>query len=115
MTEDVTFLRGNDRIKALAERPDLAIGVAATRQAMDDADRAPRDGTGRAAPGRRAHPERTRPQTRRLPGPVSRMEQPHDMLLSTLNSYLEAIGGHARMIVQFDGGHEVELNLDALR
>lgn len=27
------------------------------------------------------------------------MKQPHDLLLSTLNSYLRAIGGTARMIV----------------
>jgi len=46
---------------------------------------------------------------------VSRMEQPHDMLLSTLNAHLEAVGGHARMIVQFSGGQEVELDLSGLQ
>jgi hypothetical protein len=39
------------------------------------------------------------------------MEQPHDLLLSTLNSYLQAIGGTARMIVRFADGHEATLNL----
>ena len=34
------------------------------------------------------------------------MEQPHDLLLSTLNAYLQAIGGTARMIVSFADGHE---------
>jgi hypothetical protein len=43
------------------------------------------------------------------------MEQPHDLLLSTLNAYLEAVGGHARMIVRFDSGQEVELDLSGLR
>ena len=40
---------------------------------------------------------------------VSRIEQPHDLLLSTLNAYLQAVGGHARVIVQFADGHEVDL------
>jgi DNA-binding transcriptional regulator YiaG len=115
MTEDVTFIRGNDRIKAMAERPDLAPGIAQMRQAMDDADRA--HAMGLAALRQAA--ELTQNELARKLGvsqaAVSRMEQPHDMLLSTLNAYLEAVGGHARMIVQFDGGHEVELNLDALR
>jgi hypothetical protein len=39
-----------------------------------------------------------------------RWEQPHDLLLSTLNSYLQAIGGTARMIVSFADGHETTLD-----
>ena len=31
------------------------------------------------------------------------MEQPHDLLPSTLNAYLQAIGGTARMIASFMG------------
>jgi DNA-binding transcriptional regulator YiaG len=115
VTEKVTFIRGNDRIKALAERGDLAEGVARTRAAMADADRA--HAMGLAALRQAA--ELTQHELARKLGvsqaAVSRMEQPHDMLLSTLNAYLEAVGGHARMIVQFDGGHEVELDLGALR
>lgn len=34
------------------------------------------------------------------------MEQPHDLLLSTLNAYLQAIGGTARMMASFTDGHE---------
>ncbi len=45
---------------------------------------------------------------------ISRMEQPHDLLLSTLNAYLQAIGGTARMIVSFADGHEATLNLAEL-
>jgi transcriptional regulator with XRE-family HTH domain len=41
---------------------------------------------------------------------ISRMEQPHDLLLSTLNAYLQAIGGTARMI----DGHEATLDLSQL-
>jgi hypothetical protein len=42
------------------------------------------------------------------------MEQPHDLLLSTLNAYLQAIGGTARMIVSFADGHEAALDLSQL-
>jgi hypothetical protein len=44
---------------------------------------------------------------------ISRMEHPHD-LLSTLNSYLLAIGGTARMVVSFADGHEAILDLSQL-
>ena len=43
-----------------------------------------------------------------------RMEQPHDLLLSTLNSYLGAIGGRASVIVTFADGHETTLDLSQL-
>jgi hypothetical protein len=36
------------------------------------------------------------------------------MLLSTLNGYLEAIGGRLRLIVEF-GGHAIEVDVAALR
>jgi hypothetical protein len=42
------------------------------------------------------------------------MEQPHDLLLSTLNSYLQAIGGTPSMIVRFADGHEAVLDLGQL-
>jgi len=45
---------------------------------------------------------------------ISRMEQPHDLLLSTLNAYLQAIGGTARMVVSFADGHQTTLDLSQL-
>jgi hypothetical protein len=39
MSDDVTFIRGNERIERLAERPDLAEDVARVRRDMEDADR----------------------------------------------------------------------------
>ncbi|MGD0559544.1 MAG: hypothetical protein ABSA93_31800, partial [Streptosporangiaceae bacterium] len=39
MTEDVKFIRGNDRISQLARRPDLAPGIAQVRSEMAEADR----------------------------------------------------------------------------
>jgi hypothetical protein len=46
---------------------------------------------------------------------ISRIEKPHDLLLSTLNSYLGAIGGRASVIVTFADGHETTLDLSQLR
>lgn len=114
MSEDVTFIRGNDRIERLAERPDLADDVARIRRDMEDADRA--YAMGLAALRQAA--ELTQVELAKKLGvsqaAVSRMEQPHDLLLSTLNAYLQAVGGHARVIVQFADGHEVDLDLSAL-
>jgi hypothetical protein len=76
MSEEVKFIRGNDRINQLDQRPDIAAEVA------------------QAA--------------------ISRMERPHDLLLSTLNAYLQAIGGTARIMVSFADGHETTLDLSEL-
>jgi hypothetical protein len=45
---------------------------------------------------------------------VAKTEQRHDLLLSTLRAYLEAIGGHVRIVVTFQGGGEVGLDLSQL-
>jgi DNA-binding transcriptional regulator YiaG len=114
MSDDVTFIRGNERIERLAERPDLAEDVARVRRDMEDADRT--YAMGLAALRQAA--DLTQVELARKLGvsqaAVSRIEQPHDLLLSTLNAYLQAVGGHARVIVQFADGHEVDLDLSAL-
>ena len=95
---DVTFIRGNDRMRQLAQRHDMADEVAQIRARMADAltqvALARRMGVTQAA--------------------ISRIEQPHDLLLSTLNAYLAAIGGTAHMIVSFAVGHETTLGLATL-
>jgi DNA-binding transcriptional regulator YiaG len=114
MSEDVTFIRGNDRIERLAERPDLADDVARVRRDMEDADRT--YAMGLAALRQAA--ELTQVELARKLGvsqaAVSRIEQPHDLLLSTLNAYLQAVGGRVRVVVQFADGHEADLDLAAL-
>ena len=93
MTEEVKFIRGNDRINQLAQRPDIADEVAQVRADMAEADRT--YAMGLAALRQAA--ELTQVELARRMGvtqaAISRMEQPHDLLLSTLNSYLQAIGG----------------------
>jgi DNA-binding transcriptional regulator YiaG len=114
VTEDVRFIRGNDRIEALAQRSDIARDVAQIRRGMEEADRT--YAMGLAALRQAA--ELTQVELARRMGvtqaAVSRMEQPHDLLLSTLNSYLQAVGGQASVIVRFADGHETELDLSQL-
>ncbi len=108
-----TFVSGDDRIRSLRERPGLAEEVVAARDAMGEADRV--HAMGLAALRRAA--DLTQTELARTLGisqaAVAKTEQRHDLLLSTLSAYLEAIGGHMRIIVSFDGG-EVELDLDQL-
>jgi DNA-binding XRE family transcriptional regulator len=114
MTEDVEFIRGNDRISHLAQRPDIADGVNRVRTEMAEADRT--YAMGLAALRQAAELTQTE-LARRLgvtQAAISRIEQPHDLLLSTLNSYLEAIGGRASVIVTFADGHETTLDLSHL-
>ena len=114
MSEEVKFIRGNDRISQLAQRPDIAAEVAQVRADMAEADRT--YAMGLAALRQAA--ELTQVELARRMGitqaAISRMEQPHDLLLSTLNAYLQAIGGTARMIVSFADGHEATLDLSRL-
>jgi DNA-binding transcriptional regulator YiaG len=114
MDEEVKLIRGNDRINRLAQRPDIAAEVAQVRADMAEADRT--YAMGLAALRQAA--ELTQVELARRMGvtqaAISRMEQPHDLLLSTLNAYLQAIGGTARMVVRFSDGHEATLNLAEL-
>ncbi len=114
MSEEVKFIRGDDRIGQLARRPDIAAKVAEVRAGMAEADRT--YAMGLAALRQAA--ELTQVELARRMGvtqaAISRVEQPHDLLLSTLNSYLQAIGGTARMIVSFADGHEATLDLSQL-
>jgi DNA-binding XRE family transcriptional regulator len=114
MTEEVKFTRGNDRISQLAQRPDIAAGVAQVRADMAEADRT--HAMGLAALRQAA--DLTQVELARRLGvtqaAISRVEQPHDLLLSTLNSYLGAIGGRASVIVTFADGHEAILDLSQL-
>jgi DNA-binding transcriptional regulator YiaG len=87
MTEEVKLTRGNDRINQLAQRPDIAPGVARIRADMAEADRT--YAMGLAALRQAA--ELTQVELARRMGitqaAISRMEQPHDLLLSTLNGH----------------------------
>lgn len=112
MSDEVKFIRGNDRVRQLAERHGITDEVAKVRAGMAEADRA--HAMGLAALRKAAELTQVELASRMgvTQAAISRMEQPHDLLLSTLSSYLKGIGGTVRMIVTFADGHEVTLNLD---
>ncbi|MEN3356578.1 MAG: hypothetical protein V7637_560 [Mycobacteriales bacterium] len=109
-----TFISGDERVRRLRERLDLSEDVASAREEMRGADRV--HAMGLAAIRRAA--DLTQTELARNLGisqaAVAKTEQRHDLLLSTLNAYLEAIGGHMRIVVSFDGGGEIELDLHQL-
>jgi DNA-binding transcriptional regulator YiaG len=111
MTEEVKFIRGNDRIRKLAQRPDIAAEVAQVRADMAEADRTYAMGLAALRQAAQLTQAELAQRMGVTQAAISRMEQPHDLLLSTLNSYLQAIGGHASMIVRFADGHEAILDL----
>jgi DNA-binding transcriptional regulator YiaG len=112
MSDETRFVRGNDRIKRLAERPDLAPGVARTRHAMAEADAS----YARGLAALRKAAELTQVELAAKLGvtqaAVSRLERRDDVLLSTLVAYLHAIGSHATLVVHLDSGEDVELDLE---
>jgi DNA-binding XRE family transcriptional regulator len=114
MGKETKFVRGNQRIDRLVRRPDIAKGVARTRRTMADADRAYAAGLAEV----RKAAELTQAELGRKLGvsqaAISQVETPHDMLLSTLNDYLLAVGAHATVVVHFDDGRQVELDLSQL-
>ena len=95
-------------------RPDIAAEVTQVRAEMAEADLT--YAMGLAALRQAA--ELTQVELARRLGvtqaAISRMEQPHDLLLSTLNSCLQAIGGTACMIVSFADARETTLDLSRL-
>jgi DNA-binding transcriptional regulator YiaG len=109
-----TFVSGDERVRRLRERADLADQVESARAGMRDADRV--YAMGLSAIRRAA--DLTQTELARQLGvsqaAVAKTEQRHDLLLSTLRAYLEAIGGHVRIVVTFQGGGEVELDLSQL-
>lgn len=111
---DVAFVRGNDRLARMLAKPGMEEAVAARRAKMHDADRA--HAMGLAALRKAA--ELTQTELAQLLGvsqaAVAKTEQRQGLLLSTLNSYIEALGGQAHIVISFNG-EEIDLDLGALR
>jgi transcriptional regulator with XRE-family HTH domain len=98
----------------MLDKPGMREAVAARQAKMRDADRA--HAMGLAALRKAA--ELTQTDLAKSLGisqaAVAKTEQRDDLLLSTLSAYLEALGGQARVVVTFDGGEEIEVDLAAL-
>lgn len=108
-----TFTDITDDVDALLNDPELAPAIAEHHAEMADADR--RYAMGLAAV-RHAFDLTQTELAERLgvsQANVAKIEKRSDLLVSTLRSYLGALGGEVRIVVSFHG-RDVELSLDAL-
>lgn len=113
--ETLAFESGTQRLNALLARPDLVDEVAARREQLRQADRQHAMSLAMI----RQAADLTQSELGRSLGvgqaAVAKIERRQDLLLSTLCAYLEALGGHARLVVDFeDGARRVELDLATL-
>ena len=105
--------RGNARLAALLADPGRAQRVSEIRDQMHDDDRAY---AMNLALIRHAADLTQVELARRLgvgQAAVSKVERQHDLLLSTLSSYVAAAGAHARIVVTV-GDRDLEFDLAAL-
>jgi len=111
---DVAFVRGNDRLTRMLAKPGMQEAVATRRARLRDADRA--HAMGLAALRKAAELTQTELATALgiSQAAVAKTEQREDLLLSTLNAYIEALGGQAHIVISFNG-EEIDLDLGALR
>lgn len=115
-TEQTEFSSGDARVTALRNRPELARVVAARRARLRQADREYAIGLATV----RNAAQLTQAELATVLGvgqaAVAKMERRPDLLLSTLRSYINGAGGHARLVVDFaDGARRVELDLDTIQ
>jgi len=110
---DKTFTDITDEVDAVLADPALAPKIAEHQAEMADADR--RYAMGLAAV-RHAFDLTQTELAARLgvsQANVAKIEKRNDLLVSTLPSYLGALGGEVRILVSFHG-QDVELSLEAL-
>lgn len=103
------FVRGNDCLEQMMQRPGVADAVAALEVEADELDRihAMSLAMVREA-GKRTQAEIAH-ELGISQGAVSQMERREDMLLSTLRSYITATGAENPRIIVTVNGHDVEL------
>jgi len=114
MSEEQEFRNITAEVDELLARPDLQQPVEQHLAEMREADRA--HAMGLAALRRAADLTQSElaGQLGVTQAAVARTEKRRDLLVSTLSSYLEAIGGRMRVVVAFEGGREIEVDLSEL-
>ena len=114
MTEEMEFRDITSEVDQLLARPDLKESIERHLEEMREADRA--YAMGLAALRRAADLTQTElaNQMGVTQTAVSHLENRRDLLLSTLNSYIQAIGGRMRIVVTFEGGREVDVDLSEI-
>ena len=111
-TKDTTekFIDITAEVDELLSRPGIAESVARYREEREQADRAYAMGL---AAVRKAFSLTQVELARKLgvsQAAVTKLEHQDDMLLSTLRSYIGALHGRVRLVVDFDG-EEIEVDL----
>ena len=101
-------------VDALLEDPKRAVAVAAAREALTNADREYAMGLGALRQALGLTQVELAKRLEVTQGNVAQIEKRGDLLVSTLASYLRAVGGEVRIVVQFPGGHAIEVELEAL-
>ena len=101
-------------VDALLADPKHAPAIAAAREALADADREYTMGLGALRHTLGLTQVELAKRLDVTQGNVAQIEKRGDLLVSTLASYMHAVGGDVRIVVQFPGGHAIEVELDAL-
>jgi len=112
-TEQFTDI--TDQVDELLARPEIAQAVAGYRAERADADRAY---AMNLAAVRKAF-NLTQVELARTMGvsqaAITKLEHQDDMLLSTFSSYMQALHGRVRLVVDFGDGQEIEVALQPPR
>lgn len=101
-------------VEALVADPKHAPAIAAAREALGEADREYAMGLGALRQALGLTQVELAKRLAVTQGNIAQIENRSDLLLSTLASYMHAVGGDVRIVVQFSGGHAIEVGLDAL-
>jgi DNA-binding transcriptional regulator YiaG len=114
MSEEIEFTDITDEVDELLARDDIAPAVAKARSVMAEADRLHAMSL---ATLRQAFDLTQVELAKRLgvtQANVAKTEHRHDWLVSTLRSYIGAIGGDVRILVTFPDRPAVEIELSEL-
>lgn len=109
------FVRGNDRIARLLDKPGMGREVDAIRSDMDRMDRRYAEGLAEIRKASHLTQQQLAAQLGKDQGSVSRLERRDDMLLSTLAEYLRAAGAQNATLVASINGVEIHMPLEGLQ
>jgi DNA-binding XRE family transcriptional regulator len=110
-TPDVTFVDATDTIRELLANPDLADEMARFREGMREADRVHAMTLAMVRHAAGLTQVELGQSLRISQAAVARTEGRGDMLLSTLRTYLAAMGARAVLLVELADGTVAEISL----
>ena len=110
-TEEQAFMDGTSRVDSLLARPDLAQSVRGRRAELREANRTHAMGLATLRKAAELTQTELAAQLGINQSAVAKIERRPDMLLSTLRSYIEATGSHLRIVVEFPGGRQADVDL----